>query len=90
MINLKTLHSDLCTDDFFSSLSFYEILLSLKIHMARDIMAVNNFLRGRGYRFDNLENFIYRMAFFENENFGLALKRITYLSLISLKHLGWT
>jgi hypothetical protein len=30
------------------------------------------------------------MAFFENENFGLALKRITYLSLISLKHLGWT
>jgi hypothetical protein len=58
--------------------------------MAVDIMAVDNFLRGQGYRFDNLENFIYRMAFFEDEDFGLAMRRILYLCLVSLKNMGWT
>ncbi|MDR1426015.1 MAG: hypothetical protein LBI70_03430 [Rickettsiales bacterium] len=90
MINFETFHSDLCTDDFFRNLSFYEILLSLKIYMAKDVTVIANFLREQGYRFDNLENFIYRMAFFEDEDFRLATDRATYLALVSLKHLGWT
>jgi hypothetical protein len=58
--------------------------------MANDVATIDNFLRKHGYRFDNLENFIYKMAFLENEDFVLAVHRTTYLALVSLKHLGWT
>jgi hypothetical protein len=51
---------------------------------------IDNFLRKQGYKFDNLEGFIYRMAFLENENFWLAIERVTYFALVSLKRLGWT
>jgi hypothetical protein len=64
-------------------------LLSLRIDLAKK-MAVGNFLRERGYKCGNLEDFLYRMILFENEDFNLSIRRTLHLVLLGLKSIGWT
>jgi hypothetical protein len=57
--------------------------------MIKDV-SIDNFLRGCNYKYNNLEDFLYRMIFFEDEDLELAVNRTFYLSLLSLKNIGWT
>jgi hypothetical protein len=85
----RDLQRRLATDNFFKSLSFSEILLSLETFSIGDIWNVGNFFRKQDYVYESLEYFLHRMSFFENEDFELAIQRGLYLSLLSLKNVGW-
>jgi hypothetical protein len=89
MVLARDLYYGLCTDDFFNNLSFSEMLLSQRRWVA-DETAMNNFLRGRGFSCDSVEDFMYRMLFLENEDFDFSRHRALYVSLLSLKTVGWT
>ncbi|MDR1425823.1 MAG: hypothetical protein LBI70_02415, partial [Rickettsiales bacterium] len=74
MIDICNLCKNLCTDNFFDSLSFSEMLIFLKNSVAEKV-DVGNFLQKLGYSCGDLENFLYRMIFFENEDFEFAMQR---------------
>ncbi|MDR1426013.1 MAG: hypothetical protein LBI70_03420 [Rickettsiales bacterium] len=87
--DFRILCSDLCTDDFLGSFSFSDLLIFLGFALVKNT-TVSNFFKSRGYRCDNLEDFFYRMIFFENQNFELTVQRVLYFALASLKNMGWT
>jgi hypothetical protein len=80
----------LSTDNLLGSLSFSELLFSLWVSSLEGTGVVGDFLRRQGYRCDSLEDLMHRMISLENEDFELATNRVLYLSLLSLKNIGWT
>jgi hypothetical protein len=49
-----------------------------------------DYLRKHGYKYDNLEDFLYKMSFFESEECELITKRTLYLSLMNLKNINYS
>ena len=62
-----------------NNFTYSEILLSLKIGIINDVF-LKNFFYNRNY-FGNLENTLYRMSFFEQEDKDILFKKTLYLYL---------
>jgi hypothetical protein len=76
--------NELDSASIYRNLSFTEMLFSIKIAIAEKAF-IDNYLKQNGYKYEDVESFLYKMSFFEKEDLSLVKNRTLYLYLNKLK-----